>query len=70
MQFSTIVGEASVKSTNLRLQNPFEPIWDNIGKLTHFFNEMPSKFSTTYHMKSKQKDYQYKRTFHPNANFY
>jgi hypothetical protein len=23
--------------------------------LSHFFNEMPSKFSTTYHMKWKQK---------------
>jgi len=51
MKFSTIVGEASITSTNLRLRNPFGPIWDNVGKLTHFFNEMPSKFSTTYNMK-------------------
>ncbi len=29
---------------------------------------MPSRFSTTYHMKSKQKDYQYKITFHPSVN--
>ncbi len=70
MQFSTIVGEASVRSTNLRLRNPFELIWDNIGKSTHFFNEMPSKCSTTYHMKGKQMDDQYKRTFHPNAKIY
>jgi hypothetical protein len=69
MQISTIVGEAFVSSTNLKLQNPFELIWDNVGKLTHFFNEMLYKFSTTYHMKWKLKDYQYKRTFHPNANF-
>jgi hypothetical protein len=33
------------------LQNPFELIWDNKGKLSHFFNEMPCKCSTTYHMK-------------------
>jgi hypothetical protein len=52
------------------LQNPFESIWDNGGKLTPFFNEMPSKFSTTYHMKCKQKDYQYKKKNHPNAKFY
>jgi hypothetical protein len=51
MKLSTIVDEASVRSTNLRLRNPFELIWDNINKLSHFFNEMPSKFSTTYHMK-------------------
>jgi len=51
MQFFTIVGEVSIRSTNLRLPNPFEPIWDNIGKFTHSFNEMSSKFSTTYHMK-------------------
>ncbi len=70
MKIFTIVDEASVRSTNLKLWNPFEPIWDNVGKLTHFFNEMPSKFSTTYHMKWKQKDYQYKRTFHLNANVF
>jgi hypothetical protein len=33
------------------LRKPFELIWDNVGNLTHFFNEMPSKFSITYHMK-------------------
>ncbi len=69
MQFSIIVGEASVRSSNLRLRNPFELIWNNVGNLTQFFNEMPSKFFVTYHMKWKQKDYQYKKTFHPNVKF-
>jgi len=68
--FPTINGETFVRSTNLRLQNPFEPIWENVGKLTHFFNNMLSRFSSTYHMKGKQKDYQDKRTFDPNAIFY
>jgi serine/threonine protein kinase len=31
---STIVGEIFVRSMNLRLPNDFEPIWDNVGKLT------------------------------------
>jgi hypothetical protein len=70
MQFSTTIGENSIRSTNLRLQNPFESIWEKVGKSTHLFNDMPFKFSTTYHMKWKKKDYQYKKTFDPNAIFY
>jgi hypothetical protein len=51
MKFFTIFGEAFVRSSNLRLSNSFEPFWKNEGKTSQFLKEMPSKFSTTYHIK-------------------
>jgi hypothetical protein len=51
MKFSTTIGEAFVRSTNLRLSNSFEPFWKNEGKISHSLKEMPFKFFTTYHIK-------------------
>jgi hypothetical protein len=32
------------------LRNPLKSISDNKGKFSHFFNDMPCKCSTTYHI--------------------
>jgi hypothetical protein len=61
MKFSTVVGEAFVRSSNLRLRNFFDPFWNNEGKFSHFSKDMPSKFSIadTYHIQQSTNNYQY-----------
>jgi hypothetical protein len=58
MKFSTIFGEAFVKSSNLRLSNYFEPFWKNEGKFSHSLKEMLFKSFTTYHIKQITNNFQ------------
>jgi hypothetical protein len=70
MKFSTVFGEAFVRSSNLRLCNSFEPFWKNEGKTSHSLKEMPSNCFTTCHIKQiTRKSASIKIKFHYNAIF-
>jgi hypothetical protein len=59
MKFSTIFGEAFLRSSNLSLSNSFEPFWKNERKISHFLKELTSKSSTTYHIKQITNNHQH-----------